>query len=132
MTPASGPHLRIARPSRHLGVATRFYTEALGFQVLAAFMDHGGFDGIMLGHPGWRWHLEFTRRRSDSVDPHPTDEDLLVLYLPDSAAWHQAVHRCRAFGASIVASSNPFWDQHGITFEDPDGYRIVLQHAAWP
>ncbi|WP_417872112.1 hypothetical protein [Ancylobacter novellus] len=23
-----------------------------------------------------------------------------------------------------------YWDQNGKIFEDPDGYRIVLQHAA--
>ena len=25
-----------------------------------------------------------------------------------------------------------FWDKHGKTFADPDGYRVVLQNAAWP
>jgi hypothetical protein len=30
-----------------------------------------------------------------------------------------------------VQSFNPYWDQHGKTFEDPDGYRVVLQNAAW-
>jgi hypothetical protein len=23
------------------------------------------------------------------------------------------------------------WDLHGQTFADPDGYRVVLQNAAW-
>lgn len=109
----------------------RFYTEALGFEILAAFADHDGIDGIILGHAGWGWHLEFTRRRTRPVEPHPTDEDLLVLYLPDRAAWREAVCRCHAFGASIVASSNPYWNQRGVTFTDADGYRIVLEQAAW-
>jgi hypothetical protein len=30
-----------------------------------------------------------------------------------------------------VAAFNPYWDRDGVTFEDPDGYRIVLQNAAW-
>jgi hypothetical protein len=30
-----------------------------------------------------------------------------------------------------VPSFNPYWDRDGVTFEDPDGYRIVLQKAAW-
>jgi len=25
----------------------------------------------------------------------------------------------------------PYWDAHGRTFEDLDGYRVVLQNAAW-
>jgi hypothetical protein len=30
-----------------------------------------------------------------------------------------------------VVSSNPYWRERGVTFEDPDGYRIVLENAAW-
>lgn len=26
---------------------------------------------------------------------------------------------------------NPYWDRLGLTFEDPDGDRVVLQNAAW-
>jgi catechol 2,3-dioxygenase-like lactoylglutathione lyase family enzyme len=131
LTPESPPHLRVARPSRDLDATRRFYTQALGFQVLAAFTDHHGIDGIILGHPAWPYHLEFTRRRDDPVAPRPTDEDLLVFYLPEPSVWREVVRRFRAVGASAVMSSNPYWDQHGLTFEDADGYRIVLQQAAW-
>lgn len=31
-----------------------------------------------------------------------------------------------------IRSFNPYWDQRGKTFEDPDGYRVVLQNASWP
>jgi hypothetical protein len=34
-------------------------------------------------------------------------------------------------GFSPVPAFNPYWDRNGKTFEDPDGYRIVLQNAAW-
>jgi hypothetical protein len=34
-------------------------------------------------------------------------------------------------GFAPVESFNPFWDRDGLTFEDPDGYRAVLQNAAW-
>jgi hypothetical protein len=30
-----------------------------------------------------------------------------------------------------VPSFNPYWDRAGRTFEDPDGYRVVLQNAPW-
>jgi YycE-like C-terminal domain len=26
---------------------------------------------------------------------------------------------------------NPYWDRKGKTFEEPDGYRGVLQNAGW-
>jgi len=36
-----------------------------------------------------------------------------------------------AAGFAPVASFNPYWDDRGRSFEDPDGYRVVLQRAAW-
>lgn len=126
------PQLRIARPSRDLDAATWFYTRALGLEVLASFTDHGGFDGIVLGRQGWPYHLEFTRRRHHPVSPRPTDEDLLVFYLPVRSEWEQAVRRLRDVGARRVTSTNPYWEARAVTFEDPDGYRIVVEEAAWP
>jgi hypothetical protein len=37
----------------------------------------------------------------------------------------------RKLGYAAVASFNPYWDRLGLTFEDPDGYRVVLQHESW-
>ena len=37
----------------------------------------------------------------------------------------------QAAGFKVVPSFNPYWDPRGRTFEDPDGYRTVLQQAAW-
>ena len=132
MNNASAQQLRIARPSRDLEAATRFYTQAFGLQVLAMFADHAGIDGIILGHPGWPYHLEFTRRRTDPVEPRPTDEDLLVFYLPERLRRDAVVQRVRALGARVVPSANPYWDERGFTFGDPDGYRIVIENAGWP
>jgi hypothetical protein len=56
---------------------------------------------------------------------------LIVFYLPDRDVWTAAVQRLRTIAAPEVASSNPYWTHSGITFEDPDGNRIVLQNAAW-
>ena len=132
MAPGGPPYFRVARPSRDLDAATRFYTLALGLEVLATFADHAGFDGVVLGHPGWPYHLEFTHRRHDPVPPRTSDEDLLVFYLPERPRWQALVKRIRQLGAPEVAPSNPYWNERGLTFEDPDGYRIVLENAAWP
>jgi len=56
---------------------------------------------------------------------------LLVFYLPDNGEWTSAVDRMEAAGYTPVPSLNPYWDRSGRTFEDPDGYRVVLQNAAW-
>ena len=36
-----------------------------------------------------------------------------------------------AAGFRPVASYNPYWDRSGRTFEDVDGYRVVLENEAW-
>ncbi|WP_221419871.1 VOC family protein [Novosphingobium chloroacetimidivorans] len=57
---------------------------------------------------------------------------MLVFYLPSAEEWQAAVDRMEAAGFSPVPAFNVYWDRQGRTFEDPDGYRIVIQNAAWP
>jgi catechol 2,3-dioxygenase-like lactoylglutathione lyase family enzyme len=128
---ADYPILRVARPTNDLEPLIRFYDEGLGFEVLYRFSGHDGFDGVMLGHNGAPWHLEFTRAHGHAAPRAPSKDHLLVLYLPDRADWEAAVRRMRDAGYAPVASFNPYWEQNGLTFEDPDGYRVVLQNAAW-
>ena len=126
-----GAHLRVARATDNLQAVVAFYRDALGFDPLASFEDHDGFDGVMLGHPGAAYHLEFTHRRGETVGRAPTEENLLVFYFPDRAQWQAAVHRVEQGGYQRVTAANPYWDRDGVTFEDPDGYRVVLQQTAW-
>ena len=130
MTPRSA--LRIARPTDHLAEVVRFYTTGVGLARLDEFRDHDGFDGVMLGVPGASWHLEFTRKSDRAAGRAPTDDNLLVFYLPDPAEWQAAVDRMIGAGYEPVPSFNPYWDRDGRTFEDPDGYRVVLQRGSWP
>ncbi|CAN5673841.1 VOC family protein [soil metagenome] len=125
------PQLRVARPSDDLDALLLFYEHGLGLNVLYRFEDHDGFDGVMLGHAQAPYHFEFTRKRGHTVGRAPTPDNLLVFYLPDPAAWTKAVRQMREAGFDPVTSYNPYWDRDGLTFEDPDGYRIVLQKAAW-
>lgn len=128
----AGAHLRVARATDDLAPIVRFYCDGLGFAVLGQFADHDGFDGVMLGHPDCAYHLEFTHCASEHVGRAPTPENLLVFYLPDAAEWQAATDRMLRLGYSAVKSFNPYWDRCGKTFEDPDGYRVVLQNAGWP
>lgn len=107
------------------------YCRGLGLGVLGRFDDHDGFDGVMIGAADASYHFEFTRCTTHPVTPAPTAEDLLVLYLPQATEWQRACARMLAAGFKPVASFNPYWETHGRTYEDQDGYRIVLQHAAW-
>ena len=123
--------MRVARPTDRMEEIIRFYRDGLGLSVLGSFADHEGFDGVMLGHPGQSYHLEFTTQRGHSVGRAPTQDNLLVFYVPDAETWRAAVARMRSCGYEPVAPLNPYWERQGKTFEDADGYRVVLQNAEW-
>ena len=123
--------LRVARPSDDLEALLHFYQQGLGLKLLHRFEDHEGFEGIILGREGTPHHFEFTRAHRHRAGRAPTPDHLIVLYLPDAAEWAVAVQRMRDAGFDPVPAFNPYWDRDGVTFEDPDGYRIALQRAAW-
>jgi catechol 2,3-dioxygenase-like lactoylglutathione lyase family enzyme len=124
-------HLRIARPVSDLARSRDMYCRGLGLRVVESFENHEGFDGVMLGIEGANSHFEFTHCRTHPVAPAPTPEDLVVLYVPEEAEWKAKCTSMLAAGFKQVASFNPFWDIRGRTYEDPDGYRVVLQQAEW-
>lgn len=125
-------HLRIARPTDNMDAVIEFYRDGLGFDVVGEFRDHQGFSGVMLGRAGAAYHLEFTHKLGHKVGRAPTQDNLLVFYLPDATHYSEAIARIREIGARPVPAFNPYWDRQGQTFEDPDGYRIVFQNTAWP
>ena len=131
MTDTTRIKLRIARPTNNLAKLTRFYRDGLGLEELGSFIDHEGFDGVMLGSKGSPYHFEFTHHRGHIVDRAPTLDNLLVFYIPNESEWQAAVDRMLQHGYNPVTSYNPYWDVKGKTFEDMDGYRVVLQNSIW-
>ena len=99
--------LRIARPTDRLQEIAALYCRGLGFEKLGEFVDHQGFDGIMIGHPQHAYHLEFTQHRGVRVGQAPTQDHLLVFYLPDENAWRAACERMRAAGFLAVTAYTP-------------------------
>jgi YycE-like protein len=126
-----GVTMRVARPTDNLASIAEMYATGLGFSVLARFVDHDGFDGVILGVPGQTYHIEFTARRGHVVGRAPTQDHLLVFYIPDRDEWESRCARMIGAGFRAVPSYNPYWDLGGRTFEDLDGYRVVLENAAW-
>lgn len=124
-------HMRIARPVTNLERSVQMYNQGLGLQKIAAFTDHDGFSGMMVGREELSWHIEFTLCQHHPVHPLHTEEDLLVLYYPEQEAWGAACAKMTEAGFQVTASFNPYWDVNGRTFVDPDGYRVVLQNRAW-
>lgn len=132
--PADGQsHIRIARPSRDLAAAEHFWCAGLGLSVV--YRAEGGdrpgeHDLLMVGWPDASWHLELVHEAAHPVEPRPTEEDLLVIYL-DEAVPGELVARLTQHGGTRVASPNPYWNEWGVTIEDPDGYRLVLCRRGW-
>ncbi|MBM0260002.1 VOC family protein [Micromonospora sp. 4G55] len=131
MTSTGSPHLRIARPSRDLGAAERFWVDGLGLRVLyrGEAAEPGEHDLLMLGWPDAAWHLELVGGEQLAVEPRPTQEDLFVLYL-DGPVEADLVTRLERAGGTRV-SAGPYWDRWGVTVADPDGYRLVLSTRGW-
>lgn len=125
------PVLRIARHTDALERIANLYVQGLGCQVLSRFTDHQGFDGVILGHPQAPYHLEFTRQAGHSTGIAPEQGPLLVFYHPDPADWDAACRRMQEAGFADAVNENPYWETHGRTFLDPDGYRVVLTREAW-
>ncbi|MGZ6652252.1 MAG: VOC family protein, partial [Solirubrobacteraceae bacterium] len=124
---AQAMQLRVARHTERLDALVRFYRDGLGLTELGRFEDHDGYAGVFLEVPGTGAHLELTAGGVHGAPvPHP--ESLLVLYLGDEQSVRTVAAR---LGAEPVAPANPFWAEHGLTFEDPDGFRVVLVPGRW-
>ncbi|MFC4516369.1 MULTISPECIES: VOC family protein [Streptomyces] len=127
-------HVRIARPSRDLRAAERFWVLGLGLDILYQHAaDHNAgrrHSLLMVGWPGATWHLELAHDPAAPVEPQPTAEDLLVVYLgepiPDAL-----LERLEQHGGERVPAHNPYWDTWGVTVRDPDGYLLVLSTRSW-
>ncbi len=117
--------LRIARHTNDLKSMQDFYLCIPGMEVLGEFKDHQGYAGVFIGIKNDGWHLEFTVSEDQPVHT-PDEDDLLVFYPASSAAYHAIIDRLREKGTSEAEPKNPFWADNGITFLDPDGFRIVI------
>jgi len=119
--------LRVARHTERLDEVVAFYRDAIGLPEVGRFDDHHGYRGVFLAVPGTKAHLELTAG-GDPGGPIPHPESLLVLYLGDDESVQRVVAR---LGVDPVAPANPYWADHGLTFEDPDGFRVVLVPEPW-
>lgn len=114
--------LRVARHTERLEEVVAFYRDGIGLTEIGGFRDHDGYDGVFLAVPGTGAHLELTAGGGPGA-PAPHPESLLVLYLGDEEAVQAVAAR---LGGDPVAPANPYWAQHGMTFQDPDGFGVVL------
>lgn len=130
MVPKSAK-LRVARPTDNLNEISSMYINGLGFKLLGSFEDHNGFDGAIIGHEEHNYHFEFTHHRGVEVGDSPTQDNLIVFYFSDNSIWENCCIKMVSAGFRQVKSYNEYWDVLGKSFEDLDGYRVVLQNKEW-
>lgn len=121
--------VRVARPTAKFREVVTFYRDGLGLKEIGSFTGHAGYSGVMLGLPGHRYHLEFTEHEEPLPCPAPSKDNLLVFYLPRRAAIERIVRRLQTLGHTPVPPENPYWRERGLTFEDPEGWRVVLMNT---
>ena len=119
--------LRVARHTERLDEVVAFYRDGIGLAEIGGFHDHDGYDGVFLAVPGTGTHLELTAGGGHGA-PAPHPESLLVLYLGDEDTVQAVSGR---LGVDPIPSANPYWAEHGVTFQDPDGFRVVLMPERW-
>ncbi|KAI8818663.1 glyoxylase family protein [Fimicolochytrium jonesii] len=133
--PPAFVQFRVARPTSSLTLTRQFYgPSGLGLPEIGSFSDHAGYSGVMFGLPDATYHLEFTEYTGANTTPPPSyappsGDNLLVFYMPHAAEREATVARLVAVGGTIVQSENPYWDADGVTVEDLDGWRVVLQNS---
>ena len=123
---------RIARPTHQLEEVLRFYQEGLQLPLLGRFENHNGYSGVMLGLPDYGHHLEFISQPQGCPCPAPSKENLLVLYFEEEEKFLEIKNSIESLGFQPVTPENPYWETNSLTYEDPDGWRIVLFKGRYP
>lgn len=119
---------RYARHTENLEKLTTFYTEIVGLERLGGFENHNGYNRTFLGIEGSDWHLEFTV--SETKAQHKFDEDdALVFYMHSALELQSLKNQLIKNKIPIEKARNPYWNENGILFSDPDGHKIIFAYA---
>jgi hypothetical protein len=116
---------RSARHTDNLETLIAFYTQVLGLEVLGEFKHHNGYDGVFIGLKNKDWHLEFTQT-SGSAEHTFDDDDLLVFYPETQKEFDLVLQRIQTHTIPEIVAKNPYWNENGITVNDPDNYKVVI------
>lgn len=117
--------LRIARHTNNIDKIEDFYVTILGFERLGGFQNHNNYDGVFIGKPKLDWHFEFTKS-SEKANHHFDEDDILVLYPETILEYNRLINSVLENNISIITSKNPYWNENGKMFLDPDGFRIIV------
>lgn len=123
---------RIARPTNQLEKVLHFYQDGLKLPLIGRFENHNGYSGIILGLPDHQYQLEFTSYADGTPCPAPSKDNLLVFYFDTEEKYKEIQHCIERIGYQPVEPENPYWKTNSLTYEDPDGWRVVLFNGLYP
>lgn len=117
--------LRVARHTNNLEKIEDFYVNILGFEKLGGFQNHNNYNGVFIGKTGLDWHFEFTQ--SETKADHKFDEDDIIVLYPDTIRkYNMLLESLLENDITKITAINPYWNENGQMFQDPDGYHIVI------
>ncbi|WP_282628160.1 VOC family protein [Empedobacter sedimenti] len=117
--------LRIARHTNKIVEIKTFYTTILNLEILGEFQSHNGYDRVFIGKPDLDWHLEFTTTH-ENVDHHIDEDDCLVFYPTMQQEYDEIIERLEIHHIKQIKSKNPYWNDNGVSFLDPDGFVVIV------
>ncbi len=116
---------RYARHTNQLEELKKFYINILGLELLGEFKNHSAYDGIFLGKKNCDWHLEFTQTEEE-VNHTFDEDDLLVFYPTNKLEFERIKSNLEKYKIKILKAKNPYWQENGLCFADPDAYLLIL------
>lgn len=122
--------IRWARPTNNLREIIRFYKDGLGLPEIGSSQEHEGYTSIMLGMPGFDYHLEFTEHVERRPLPPSPREEILVFYIPDTIRYQELIERMAKLGYEPVTPENPKWLENATMYQDPESRRVVLSNTS--
>lgn len=99
----------------------------MGLDVFGNFSNHKGYDGIFLGKKALELEIEFTS--SEEIPKQVTDEDDILVFYFEKEEINRIKELIMSMNIQILTARNPYWNENGIYFKDPDGFAIVVAQA---
>ena len=119
--------VRVARHTDRLAEVVAFYRDGLGLREAGGFEDHDGYDGVFLAIPGTGAHLELT----SAAGTAPRNRTRRRSSCSTSATTRRCAPPRRGSARTRWRRRTRTGRRTALTFEDPDGFRVVLVPEAW-
>ena len=116
--------MRTARHVTALEPMRYFYVHLLEMREIGGFVDHNGYDGMILGSPEGNWQVEFTVSQ-DKPEHHFDEDDLIVLYY-EAAKYDAVIEKLTAENYVTFIPKNPYWVAYGNLYKDPEGFGVMV------